>query len=82
MVRVMVPPFGLTGPWAGRDMPDLLISALSGMAGINGYADGMPLREPGPQAEMVGALMAFIGALTALEDREQSGAGLAACPQE
>ena len=75
MVRVIVTPFGLTGPWAGRDVPDLVISALSGIAGINGYADGVPLREPGPQAEMVGALMAFIGALTALEEREQSGQG-------
>ena len=45
------------------------------MAGINAYADGMPLREPGPQTEMVGALMAFIGALTALEEREHSGLG-------
>lgn len=75
IVRVEVTPFGASGPWAGREVPDLIISALSGMAGINGYADGVPLREPGVQAEMVGALMAFIGALAALEEREQSGLG-------
>lgn len=75
LIAVSVTPFGLSGPWAGREAPDLIISALSGMAGINGYADGMPLREPGQQAEMVGALMGFIGALAALEEREQSGLG-------
>ena len=75
IVHISVTPFGLDGPWAGRDVPDLIISALSGMAGINGYADGVPLREPGVQAEMVGALMGFIGGLAALEERDHSGLG-------
>ena len=75
LVQVSVTPFGLDGPWANREATDLIISALSGMAGINGYSDGMPIREPGVQAEMVGALMGFIGALAALEEREQSGRG-------
>lgn len=75
LVHVSVTPFGLDGPWADNEAGDLIISALSGMAGINGYADGMPLREPGVQAEMVGALLGLIGALAALEEREQSGRG-------
>ncbi len=75
LVQVSVTPFGLDGPWAGKDAEDLLVAALSGIAGINGYADGIPLREPGPQTEMVGALMAFIGALAALEERGLSGRG-------
>lgn len=75
LVHCSISPFGLSGPWAGRPATDIIVSALAGMCAINGYTDGMPLREPGPQAEMVGALVAFIGILAALEDREVSGAG-------
>lgn len=75
LVHASVTPFGLTGPWATRPATDLIVSALSGMCAINGFADGAPLREPGPQTEMVGALVAFIGALAALEDRQVSGLG-------
>lgn len=75
LVHVSVTPFGLDGPWADREGTDIIVAALSGIAGINGYADGTPLREPGPQTEMVGALMGFIGTLTALEERDRSGLG-------
>ena len=75
LVHVSLTPFGLKGPWAGRDAHDLNISALSGMALINQVGDGPPVSAPGPQTEIIAALSGFMGALAALEERDQSGLG-------
>lgn len=75
LIHVSLTPFGLDGPWEVRPGPDLLISALSGMAAINRVENGPPVREPGPQTEIVAALSGFIGALAALHEREHSGLG-------
>jgi len=75
LVHATISPFGADGPWANRPATDLIVSALSGMCAINGFVDGTPLREPGPQAEMVAGLVAAIGALAALEDRQVTGLG-------
>lgn len=66
---------GHGGPFAERPSSDLIVSALSGMCYINGEAGRLPLREPGNQTAIVAALAAFMGALTALVDRSQSGLG-------
>lgn len=75
LIHVSVTDFGDSGPWAGRGATDLIVSALSGMCGINGYAEGLPLREPGNQAYMVAALSGFVGTLTALAHRDVTGEG-------
>lgn len=75
LVHCTLTPFGLDGPWAARPASDIVVAALSGMCAINGFADGDPLREPGPQAELVAAWVAFIGALAALEDRQVTRLG-------
>ncbi len=75
LIHVSLTDFGGEGPWGERPATDLIVSALSGMCGINGYADGLPLREPGNQAYMVAALSGFVGALAALAHRSVTGEG-------
>lgn len=75
LIHVSLTDFGAAGPWAERPATDLIVSALSGICGINGYADGLPLREPGNQACMVAALSGFVGVLAALAHRSVTGEG-------
>jgi crotonobetainyl-CoA:carnitine CoA-transferase CaiB-like acyl-CoA transferase len=75
LVHTTVTAFGSDGPWAGRPATDLIVSALSGMASINGFAGAAPLREPGEQTAMLGAMFGFVGTLTALLNRSVTGRG-------
>lgn len=75
LIRVGISDMGSDGPLAHSACSDLVVSALSGMAYINGTAGRLPLREPGNQTAIVAALAGFIGALTALANRTQTGEG-------
>lgn len=77
LIVTSVTPFGRTGPWRDRPATDLTISALGGMSYLNGAVGEEPLREPGPQAEVVAGIFGYIGTLAALADRAVTGQGQA-----
>ncbi len=77
LVHTALTDLGSIGPFAGRPATDLIVSALSGMCYINGQAGRQPLREPGNQASIAGALAGYIGTMAALANRCQTGEGQA-----
>ncbi|MFN8508312.1 MAG: CoA transferase [Dehalococcoidia bacterium] len=77
LVHTVLTDLGSGGPFADRPATDLIVSALSGMCYINGQAGRQPLREPGNQAAIVGALGGYIGTMAALANRSQTGEGQA-----
>jgi crotonobetainyl-CoA:carnitine CoA-transferase CaiB-like acyl-CoA transferase len=76
LVYCAITGYGQDGPKrdaAGHDMNYL---ALAGLLGITGEGDGPPIQAAGQIADVGGgALMAAVGILAALREREQSGLG-------
>lgn len=76
LVYCAITGYGQDGPKrdaAGHDMNYL---ALAGLLGITGEADGPPIQAAGQIADVGGgALMAAVGILAALRERERSGLG-------
>ena len=75
IILTSITPFGQTGPWRDREGNDLTAFALSGWAEINARNGGPPLKGSGYQASFVAAAAAFLGTLSALIYRDQSGEG-------
>ena len=75
LVHTTITDFGSDGPWAHRPATDLIVSALAGMASLNGLAGRTPLREPGNQTALLAAMFGFVGTLTALTNRRVTGRG-------
>jgi crotonobetainyl-CoA:carnitine CoA-transferase CaiB-like acyl-CoA transferase len=68
--------YGQDGPYRDRPGHDLNYLGLTGMLGLSGEADGPPVQSAGQIADIGGgALMACVGILTALRERERSGEG-------
>jgi crotonobetainyl-CoA:carnitine CoA-transferase CaiB-like acyl-CoA transferase len=80
LIHVSITPFGLDGPYveAGFQTTDLVSMALGGPMQSCGYdpGDGLPPVRPGPDHSYhTASHYAFIGALAALWEREESGRG-------
>lgn len=75
LVMTSVSPFGQTGPYAHYAHSDLVCSAFGGLLWMGGYADGPPVRPPGDQAYMAGALFAAVSSMIALTHAELTGVG-------
>ena len=67
--------FGQTGPNANRPALDQVMQAYSGLMQVTGTRDSGPLKIGFPFSDLVTALFATIGILTALQSRERTGAG-------
>ena len=68
--------YGQTGPAVGRSGHDLNYLGLNGLLGLTGEPDGPPVQAAGQIADLGGgALMAAVGVLIALRERERSGEG-------
>jgi alpha-methylacyl-CoA racemase len=68
--------YGQDGPLRDRPGHDLNYLALNGLLGLSGDADGPPVQSAGQIADLGGgALMALVGVLVALRERERSGEG-------
>jgi alpha-methylacyl-CoA racemase len=67
--------YGQEGPLAGRAGHDLNYLALTGVLALNGPADGPPVPPGGQIADRAGALLAAVGILAALRERDRSGEG-------
>jgi crotonobetainyl-CoA:carnitine CoA-transferase CaiB-like acyl-CoA transferase len=74
-VVVRMPAFGLDGPWRDRVGFAQTMEQASGMAAMTGRADGPPLIPRGP-CDPIAGLHAAFAALTALEVRDRTGAGM------
>jgi len=67
--------FGQTGPYRDRPGHDINYISIAGVLGNNGAKEGPPVI-PGVQiADLSGALMALVGILLALFNREKTGRG-------
>ncbi len=74
-VRVQLSHFGTTGPHAEWQGTDLIDYALGGHLYLYGDPQREPLRGPANQPAYAAGLYGFVGAVTALLAREQTGVG-------
>lgn len=75
LVYCSVTGFGREGPNRNRPALDMVIQAMSGIMQITGTQESGPLRTGFPFSDLVTALLASIGILTALQARSRTGEG-------
>jgi crotonobetainyl-CoA:carnitine CoA-transferase CaiB-like acyl-CoA transferase len=76
LVYCAITGYGQDGPNRGRSGHDMNYLGLNGLLGLTGQADGPPVQAAGQIADLGGgALMAAVGILMALRERERSGEG-------
>jgi alpha-methylacyl-CoA racemase len=76
LVYCAITGYGQDGPNRDRSGHDMNYLGLGGLLGLTGEADGAPVQSAGQIADIGGgALMAAIGTLIALRERERSGEG-------
>jgi crotonobetainyl-CoA:carnitine CoA-transferase CaiB-like acyl-CoA transferase len=76
LVYCAITGYGQDGPNRDRSGHDMNYLGLGGLLGLTGEADGPPIQSAGQIADIGGgALMAVIGILVALRERERSGEG-------
>jgi crotonobetainyl-CoA:carnitine CoA-transferase CaiB-like acyl-CoA transferase len=76
LVYCAITGYGQDGPNRDRSGHDMNYLGLNGLLGLTGDADGPPVQAAGQIADIGGgALMAAIGILVALRERERSGEG-------
>jgi alpha-methylacyl-CoA racemase len=76
LVYCAITGYGQDGPNRGRSGHDMNYLGLNGLLGLTGDADGPPVQTAGQIADLGGgALMAAVGILVALRERERSGEG-------
>ncbi|TFH87797.1 CoA transferase [Billgrantia azerbaijanica] len=67
--------FGSTGPYRDRPAYDFIAQAMSGFMGVNGPADGEPMRAAPPISDMVASQNLAFGICAALVRRATTGQG-------
>jgi crotonobetainyl-CoA:carnitine CoA-transferase CaiB-like acyl-CoA transferase len=76
LVYCAISGYGQDGPNRGRSGHDMNYLGLNGILGLTGEADGPPVQAAAQIADLGGgALMAAVGILIALRERERSGEG-------
>jgi crotonobetainyl-CoA:carnitine CoA-transferase CaiB-like acyl-CoA transferase len=76
LVYCAITGYGQDGPARDRSGHDMNYLGLGGLLGLTGEPDGPPVQAAGQIADLGGgALMALVGILMALREREQSGEG-------
>jgi crotonobetainyl-CoA:carnitine CoA-transferase CaiB-like acyl-CoA transferase len=76
LVYCAITGYGQDGPNRDRSGHDMNYLGLNGLLGLTGVADGPPLQSAGQIADLGGGgLMAVVGVLIALRERERSGQG-------
>lgn len=75
LVYCSISAFGQTGPDSKRPAFDVAVQAMSGLMQITGERDRPPVRAGIPIADLAAGLVADIGILAALFERESTGTG-------
>jgi crotonobetainyl-CoA:carnitine CoA-transferase CaiB-like acyl-CoA transferase len=76
LVYCAITGYGQDGPARGRSGHDINYLGLNGLLGLTGESEGPPVQSAGQIADLGGgALMAAVGVLIALRERERSGQG-------
>lgn len=75
LVMASISPFGASGPYSSYKADDLTVSAMGGMAYLNGDADRPPVRVGFPQCFNLAAANTAAAIITALYHRERTGRG-------
>jgi alpha-methylacyl-CoA racemase len=76
LVYCAITGYGQSGPAKSRSGHDINYLGLNGLLALTGEADGSPVQSAGQIADLGGgALMAAVGVLVALRERERSGEG-------
>jgi alpha-methylacyl-CoA racemase len=76
LVYCSITGYGQDGPYRDRAGHDMNYLALGGLLGLTGQPDGPPIQAAGQIADIGGgALMAAVGILIALRERDRSGEG-------
>jgi alpha-methylacyl-CoA racemase len=76
LVYCAITGYGQDGPYRDRSGHDMNYLGLVGLLGLTGERDGPPVQSAGQIADLGGgALMAAVGVLVALRERERSGEG-------
>src|SRR6202012_3622258 len=76
LVYCAISGYGQDGPNRGRSGHDMNYLGLNGILGLTGEADGPPVQAAAQIADIGGgALMAAVGILVALRERDRSGEG-------
>ena len=75
IVYCSISAFGETGPWSRRPGYDLLVQGTSGIMSVTGPEDGDPVKVGLPQTDLITAMWAGFGIVSALLRRERTGEG-------
>jgi len=75
LIYCSISAFGATGPWSGRPGYDLLVQGMSGLVDVTGQPDGPPAKVAVPATDLITAMWAAFGIVTALYRRAETGEG-------
>lgn len=75
IIMASISGFGQTGPESGRAMVDVVALALSGMMSLTGTPESGPMIVGTQIADHVAGIVCALGCLSALYEREKTGAG-------
>ncbi len=75
LVYCSITGFGQTGPYAKRAGYDFMIQAMSGLMGVTGETDGMPMKVGVATADVMTGMYASTAILAALRHRDRTGRG-------
>lgn len=68
VVRTVITPFGLQGPYSSYQATDATLMAFGGMLWLGGYDEGAPVQAAGHQAFRAGNLFGAVASMAALLD--------------
>lgn len=75
IIYLAISAFGQTGPWSERSGYDLLIQGMSGIMSVTGEEGRQPVKVGLPMTDLITAMWASFGAISALYRRESTGEG-------
>jgi len=75
LIYLAISAFGQTGPWNKRSGYDLLIQGMGGIMDVTGEEGRQPVKVGLPMTDLITAMWAAFGTMTALYRREQTGEG-------
>jgi crotonobetainyl-CoA:carnitine CoA-transferase CaiB-like acyl-CoA transferase len=75
IIYLAISAFGQTGPWRERSGYDLLIQGMSGIMSVTGEEGRQPVKVGLPMTDLITAMWAAFGSMSALYRRQSTGEG-------